>query len=25
LNALRAGLIREPYNSRYRNAQFIVQ
>lgn len=25
LNALRAGLIREPYNPRYRNAQFIVQ
>jgi nucleoside-diphosphate-sugar epimerase len=25
LNALRTGLIREPYNPRYRNAQFIVQ
>lgn len=25
LNALRTGLIRDPHNSRYRNAQFIVQ
>ena len=25
LNALRAGLTLEPYNPRYRNAQFIVQ
>lgn len=25
LNALRMGLIREPHNPRYRNAQFIVQ
>jgi nucleoside-diphosphate-sugar epimerase len=25
LNALRSGLIRDPYDQRYRNAQFIVQ
>jgi nucleoside-diphosphate-sugar epimerase len=25
LNALRSGLIRDPYNQHYRNAQFIVQ
>lgn len=25
MNALRTGLIREPYNPRYRNAQLIVQ
>ncbi|MDD5468539.1 MAG: NAD(P)-dependent oxidoreductase [Anaerolineales bacterium] len=25
LNALRSGIIREPYDQRYRNAQFIVQ
>jgi hypothetical protein len=25
LHALKSGLIREPLNERYRNAQFIVQ